>query len=124
MSIFKNVGHFFATAINKILTSAPTVEAKADAVNAQVQTSVIGVEAVSSVIPVYGPEAVTIEKAGAMALGAIVGIIHMFGEAAKSKLLDVGLDQTAIDTAVSVYSSLPGSIKALVTPAATAPPAA
>jgi hypothetical protein len=107
---FKSIGHFFATAVSKFLVVEPKIEAVAAKVAAEATT----VEAVSAVIPVYGPAAVKIEQAGVMALGAIVGAIHALGEAAKQKLLDAGLDETAIETAVDVYKNLPGEVKKLV----------
>jgi hypothetical protein len=111
---FKNLGHFFATAVSKIFAAVPKVVAGADKVNAAVQAEAPTVEAVTAVVPVYGPLAVKIEQAGVMALGAIVGVIHALGDAAEAKLLDAGLDQTAIQTAQDVYSKLPSEIKAIV----------
>lgn len=118
--LFKNVGHFFATAIQKFLG----VEPKIEAVATQVENAAPAVEAGEALIPVYGPAAVTITKAGVMALGALVGVIHSLGDAAEQKLLDVGLDTVAVQTAVDVYKNLPGQIKQLVAPAPAAPPAA
>jgi len=112
--IFKNIGHFFATAFEKFLVIAPAAEAKADQIEAQATAAAPGIEAVTSQIPVYGPAAVTIEQAGFMILGAVAGVIHDLGEAAKQKLLDVGLDQTAIDTAVAAYKAIPSEVKAMV----------
>lgn len=108
--VFKSIGHFFATAVSKFLA----VEPKIEAVAAGVEAAAPKVEAVTAVVPVYGPAAVKIEQAGVMALGAIVGAIHTLGEAAQQKLLDAGLDETAIQTAVDVYNKLPGEVKALV----------
>lgn len=112
--LFRNIGHFFATAIEKFLSIEPKVEAVA----AKVEAAGPGVEAIEAVIPTYGPLAVDITKAGEMALGAIVGALHALGSAAQAKLLDAGLDQNAISTAVDVYQKLPGQVAAMVTPVA------
>lgn len=109
--IFKNIGHFFATAVSKFLVAEPKIEAVA----AKVETAAPIVEAVTAAVPVYGPLGVKIEQAGVMALGAIVGVIHALGDAAQAKLLDAGLDITAIQTAQDVYTKLPGTVKTLVT---------
>jgi hypothetical protein len=108
--VFKSLGHFFATAVSKFLTVEPKIEAAA----ARVATEAATVEAVTAVVPVYGPAAVKIEQAGVMALGAIVAVLHSLGAAAQQKLLDAGLDETAIQTAVDVYNKLPGEVKTLV----------
>ena len=121
--IFKNIGHFFATAFEKFLTVAPKVEATADNVEAEATAAAPGIEAVTAKIPVYGPAAVTIEQAGFMILGAVAGVLHEVGEAAKQKLLDVGLDETAIATAQAAYNAIPAAVKQMVKPPAN-PPAA
>jgi hypothetical protein len=108
--IFKNVGHFFAAAVSKFLVVEPKIEAAA----AQVAAAAPQVEAITAVIPVYGPEAVKIEQAGVMALGAIVSVIHALGDAAQAKLVDAGLDLTAVQTAQDVYAKLPAQLKAMV----------
>jgi hypothetical protein len=108
--LFKSVGHFFATGISKFLVAEPKIEAA----EAKIEAAAPQVEAVTATVPVYGPEAVTIEKAGVMALGAIVGVLHTLGAAAQQKLQDAGLDETAIQTAADVYKQLPGEIKTLI----------
>jgi hypothetical protein len=117
--IFKNIGHFFATAVSKFLVLEPKIEHVATEVAADAPV----VEAVTAAVPVYGPLAVPIEKAGVMALGAIVGVLHALGAAAEAKLLDAGLDITAIQTAQDVYTKLPGQIKTLVASNAAPTPA-
>ena len=114
--LFTSIGHFFAKAVSVFLS----VEPKIDAGAAKVEAAGASVEAVTAAIPVYGPMAVTIEKAGEMALGAIVGVIHSFGAAAQSNLTNAGLDITAIQTAQAVYDKLPSEVKAMVTPSTPA----
>ena len=121
--VFKNIGHFFATAFEKFLVVAPAVEAKADAVESEATAAAPGIEAVTGAIPVYGPAAVTIEQAGFMVLGAVAGVLHEVGEAAKQKLLDVGLDETAIATAQAAYNAIPAAVKQMVKPVGTVPAA-
>lgn len=108
--LFKNLGHYFATAIKTFLKVEPKIEAIAQ----QIKDDAPAVEAVTAVIPVYGPMAVKLEEVGVMMTGAIVGSIHALGDAAEQKLLDAGLDITAIKTAQDVYANLPGTIKAIV----------
>lgn len=114
--LFKNIGHFFATAVTKFLAAEPKIEAAA----ANVEAAAPVAEAVTAAVPVYGPAAVKIEQAGVMALGAIVGAIHALGAAAQQKLLDAGLDATAIQTAADVYAKLPSEVKTLVAPSSPA----
>jgi len=120
-ALFNNVGHFFATAVSHILfvvkgmpSAVEKVADAADTANAAVQKEAPLVEAVTAAIPTYGPAAVPIEKAAVMVLGAVCGVIHTLGEAAAQKFADLGLDQTAIQTAVDVYQKIPGDVKALV----------
>jgi hypothetical protein len=108
--MFKSLTHFFATAIGKFLQ----VEPKIEKVAGQVENAMPEVEAVTAAVPVYGPAAVTIEKAGEMALGAVVAVLHAFGAAAQQKLVDAGLDITAIETAADVYKNLPTAVVAMV----------
>ena len=116
--LFASVTHFFAKAINVFLTADPKIEAAA----AKIEAAGPEIEAVAAAVPVYGPVAVTIEKAGEMALGALVSVLHVFGTAAQAKLLNAGLDVTAIQTAQAVYDKLPGEVKAMVS-GSTAPTA-
>ena len=93
MKVFKSIGHFFAVAIQAILVDGPKIEAGAPVV-----------EAVTSLVPVYGPLAVTVEKAGYALLGELLGVLHAGGEAAEAKLADAGLDANVIATIKAVGS--------------------
>lgn len=113
-SIFKNLGHYFAVAVSKLPLWAAKADFVAQSVEIRVDEAAPTVEAVSAIVPVYGPEMVNTEKAGAMALGAIVSVFHVLGGAARAKLLDIGLDETAVATVEDVYSKLPSEVKAMV----------
>jgi len=93
---FKSVGHFFAkvfTAISKGITKVESTETT--------------VETVTAAVPVYGPLALTIEKAGYAALGEIAAVLAAGGAAAQSKLSDAGLDIAVIQTVQAVIDSVP-----------------
>jgi len=112
--VFKNIGHFFATVASKVLTAAPKVVAGADKVAAVIVKEEPTVEALTSLIPTYGPLAVSGERAAIMVFGAVLAAIHAGGDAIAAKLLDVGLDKTAIDTAIDAYHKIPAEVKAIV----------
>lgn len=96
MISFKSVGHFFATVFQKVVADIPKVQATASTV-----------EAVTAVIPTYGPIAVPIEKAGYAVLGELAAVLTAGGDAAKSKLADAGLDTNVITTVEDLLKSVP-----------------
>lgn len=92
---FKSVGHFFATAytaITKDLTAVESTEAT--------------VEKVTSEAPVYGPLALTVEKAGYAVLGELSAVLNAGGSAAASKLADAGLDSSVIQTVQALVTGV------------------
>jgi hypothetical protein len=101
MFIFKSVGHFFANAIQKLLAAEPKVVAAATAVEGEATT----VEAVTALIPTYGPLAVTVENAGFALLGEVIAVLKAGGAAAAAKFADIGLDSTVIETVQAVAAS-------------------
>ncbi len=96
MISFKSVGHFFATVFEKVVADIPKVEATASTV-----------EAVTAVIPTYGPLAVPIEQAGYAVLGELASVLTAGGSAAEAKLADVGLDSNVIATVKALIASIP-----------------
>jgi hypothetical protein len=94
--MFKTVGHFFATVFQKALTVIP-----------QIQSTEATVEAVTANVPVYGPMALPIEKAGYAILGELAAVLHAGGAAASVKLADAGLDSTVIATVQDLLKSIP-----------------
>jgi len=106
MITFKSVGHFFATVFQKVVADLPKVQATEGVV-----------ETVSAAIPVYGPLAVPIEKAGYAVLGELAAVLTAGGAAAEAKLADAGLDTNVIATVKDLASkgipSLLSLIKAL-----------
>jgi hypothetical protein len=98
---FKSVGHFFAVVAEKVL-----------AVGTKLETTESTVETVSAAVPVYGPLAVPVEKAGYAVLGELMSVINAGGEAAKSKLADAGLDINVITTVEAILKGA-GSFAAL-----------
>lgn len=94
--MFKSIGHFFATVFQKALTIIP-----------KVQATEVTVETVTATIPVYGPMALPIEKAGYAILGELAAVLHAGGAAASAKLADAGLDSTVIATVQDLLKSIP-----------------
>lgn len=93
---FKSVGHFFATVYEKVVAEIPKIEATATTV-----------ETVSAKVPVYGPLAVPVEKAGYAVLGELAAVLNAGGDAAKSKLADAGLDSNVIATVEALLAAIP-----------------
>lgn len=94
--MFKSVGHFFASVFQKVVAVIPKVQATEGTV-----------EAVTAKIPVYGPLALPIEKAGYAALGELAAVLNAGGAAAKAKLADAGLDSLVIATVEELLSTIP-----------------
>ena len=96
MITFKSVGHLFATVFEKVVADIPKVEATSATV-----------ETVTAAIPVYGPLAVPIEKAGYAVLGELASVLTAGGAAAESKLADAGHDVQVIATIKALVASIP-----------------
>ena len=58
-------------------------------------------------IPVYGPLAVTVEKAGYAVLGELASVLTAGGAAAEAKLADAGLDVNVVATVKAMLASIP-----------------
>ena len=93
---FKSVGHFFAKAYKAIVADLPKVLATKGVV-----------EGVTSVVPVYGPLAVSIEDVGYALLGEVSSVLNAGGEAVAAKLADAGLDINVIKTVQAVVAGVP-----------------
>ena len=96
--VFKSVGHFFATAVQKMIAAEPKVVTVAE----KVEGTATEVEAISSLVPKYGPLAVTVEKAGYALLGELIAVLKAGGAAAEAKLADIGLDANVVATVKAV----------------------
>lgn len=97
MSItLKSVGHFFAKVYTAIVGALPKIEATATTV-----------ENVTAAVPVYGPLALTIEKAGYAVLGELSAVLNAGGAAVEAKLADAGLDINVIQTVQAIVASVP-----------------
>jgi len=94
MKVFNSIGHFFATVVQKLLAAEP----KVDAVGQKIAGSAQTVEAVSALVPVYGPLAVTVEKAGYAVIGEAIAVFHALGDAANAKFSDLGFDSKVVET--------------------------
>lgn len=95
-SPFKSVGHFFATVFSKAVSIIPKIEATAGTV-----------ETVTAAVPVYGPLALPIEKAGYAILGEVAAVLNAGGAAASAKLNDAGLDISVIQTIEALLKDIP-----------------
>ena len=84
---FKSVGHFFAKFFAMVATDIPKVEG-----------TEMAIETATAAVPVYGPLALTVEKAGYAVLGELAAVINAGGAAAKAKLADAGLDTNVVTT--------------------------
>jgi hypothetical protein len=93
---FKSFGHFFATAFEKVVAVLPKIEAT--------ETTV---ETVTAKVPVYGPLALPLEKAGYAVLGELAAVLNAGGAAAKAKLNDAGLDINVIQTVEALIAAIP-----------------
>ncbi len=96
MITFKSLGHFFATVFEKVLSVLPKIQATASTV-----------QTVSATIPVYGPLAVTVEKAGYAVLGELASVLTAGGAAVEAKLADAGLDVNVVATVKAMLASIP-----------------
>lgn len=96
MITFKSVGHLFATAFQKVVAVIP-----------KIQQTEQTVEAVTAKVPVYGPLALPIEKAGYAVLGELAAALTAGGDAAKAKLSDAGLDINVITTVEAILKDIP-----------------
>ena len=103
MITFKSVGHFFATVFQKVVAAEPKVEAGI----VKVEDSAATVETVTAAVPVYGPLALTVEKAGYAVLGEIAAVLNAGDKAAAAKLADAGLDINVISSVQSLLASVP-----------------
>jgi hypothetical protein len=96
MITFKSVGHFFATAYQKVVAVLPKIE-----------STEATVEAVTAKVPVYGAIALPIEKLGYAVLGELSAVLNAGGAAAKAKLADAGLDENVITAVEALVASVP-----------------
>lgn len=96
MITFKSVGHFLATAYQKVVAVIPKVEAT--------ETTV---ETVTAQVPVYGELALPVEKLGYAALGELAAVLNAGGAAAKAKLSDAGLDINVINAVEALLAATP-----------------
>ena len=106
VSPWKNIGHFFASVLQKTLALLGVI-AK--------DTPII--EAVTAEIPVYGPLLLTAEKGAFAVAGEIAAFLHAGGDAAEAKLLNLGLDANVVATAKALGQGVMAAV-------ATAMPAA
>lgn len=102
-AVFKSTGHFLATVFQKALKVIPVIE--------QTATTV---ETVTSAVPVYGPLALTVEKAAYAVLGEVASVLVTTDAAAKAKLSDSGLDINVISTVEALVKDIPQFV-ALIT---------
>lgn len=93
MITFKNVGHLFATAFQKVVAALPKIEASKPVVE--------------GVTEVAAPTLVPLEDAAYAVLGSVTAALQAGGTAAEAKLADAGLDETAISSAKAALSQIP-----------------
>jgi hypothetical protein len=96
LNMFKSIGHFFATFIQKVVVVLPKVEATEKTV-----------ETVTAAIPGYGPLALTAEKLAYAALGELSAVLTAGESAASAKLADAGLDINVIKSVQALIAEYP-----------------
>ena len=94
--VFRSIGHFFATFFSKAEAFLPRVESTATVV-----------EAVTAALPVYGPLALTVEKAAYAVLGEVASVLNAADAAGRAKLADAGLDISVIETIEALVAAVP-----------------
>jgi len=87
--MWKNIGHFFATLAQKVLATKATVEA------------------VTADIPVYGPEALSIENVVYGLFGEIAGVLGTGTAEAKAALTTAGINSNYLAAVQDVLTKNP-----------------
>lgn len=104
---FNNIGHglatFFKTAAKDVEKAVPAIETGIEKIEGDQQV----IEGVSSAVanavaPGSGATVVTVENAAFSLLGAVDAALKAGGDATAQKLIDAGLDVTAINNAKTV----------------------
>lgn len=94
--MFKSIGHFFATVFQKAL---PIIQGA--------QKTEGTVEAVTALVPKYGPLALPVEKLAYAALGELAAVITAAQAAGAQKLQDAGLDAAVVQSVQALVASVP-----------------
>lgn len=89
---FSSIEHFFASALGDLQKASRF----ADKVGSVVCNNSGTVEAITSLIPGVGGQAVVLERAASSALGLIVGAVHATSAAATANGLNVPLDEATV----------------------------
>lgn len=96
MKVFKNIGHFFATLFKGAVADIPKIESSAGTV-----------EAITALVPTYGPLAATVEQAAYACLGELAAVLTAGSAATEAKLADAGLDANVVETVKALVASVP-----------------
>lgn len=104
---FKNAGHalatFFKTAAEDVAKAVPVIVTGIEAVEGEKQTvETVSNAVANAVVPGSGAAVVSLENAAFSLLGAVDAALKAGGDAAAQKLIDAGLDTTAIENARAV----------------------
>jgi hypothetical protein len=89
---FSSVQHFFASAFSDLQKACAFV----GKVGASVANNAGTVEAITSLVPGVGTQAVLVERAAFSALGLIVAAVHATNGAAAAEGLNLSLDQSTV----------------------------
>jgi hypothetical protein len=103
MSIFTSFDHAIASGFQTLAHDAELVAGVLLKINGTEPT----VEALSTLVPGYGPAIVGIERVSYAALGILASALHLGGEAAKQGLLNAGADQSALQEFEAFIAAFP-----------------
>ncbi len=89
---FTSIEHFFASALGDLQKASLFAER----IGASVASNAGTVEAITSLVPGAGSQAVVLERAAFSALGLIVATIHSTSDAATANGLSIPLDEATV----------------------------
>jgi hypothetical protein len=102
----KSIDHAFAAVLQDTYKAARAVS---DFEQKKIQPDAAGIEAVSSLIPVYGAEITLIEKLAFASLGVIAALLHKYGTPEKAAASAPGLSLDVL-TGVAAFLQLNPSL--------------
>lgn len=103
---FSSIGHALATGIHDFYTGIIAVEGFVAKINTPANQATV--EALTALIPVVGPQAVTVERGVFAVAGEVAAILTNVTNGGEQALLNAGFDQTIINDFKSLVSSIPG----------------
>jgi len=103
---WKSVGHVFASGFHDLVVAARAVAL----FSAKVQPEASTIESITSLVPIYGPEAATIERLAFAALGEFAAIVNAAGGASAAASL-VPVDPVLLQEVEAALKNNPQLVK-------------